>query len=145
MLYNHCNHHRPDGLPAFQGTLLHADLNGYLKVIRSPLELDCTVWWHNLNITLDWFFSSSPIRIMVTGGTGICSMQHLLLHHLGLRHWPEFQFHRSDLSSQITWIWTDQYPPADRSGADGATVNDRHTSIPAWLSSSGEAMPLSIT
>jgi len=37
VLYNHCNHHRPDVPASHSGILLHADLNGFLKVIDHPL------------------------------------------------------------------------------------------------------------
>ena len=131
-------------MASHSGTLLHADLNGYPESHRSPPELDCTVWWHRPRHNLSSVFSFSPIRMMVTGVssawiTRCCSTTCFKALARGSSSTPQ----RPIQSDKV--IWTDQCPPADRSDVDGTAANDRHTSIPTWLSSSGEAMPLSIT
>jgi hypothetical protein len=69
-----------------------------------------------------------------------------LQHLTSFKALPEVPvLHRSDLSSQIKLDLESSILPADRSDVDGTAANDWYISDTKDMSSSGEAMPLSIT
>src|SRR5690606_25031443 len=49
-----------------------------------------------------------------------------------LRHLPGVQVQpHSDHPNLTEWIWINQFPHVEKSGADGTRVNDQHISTPA--------------
>src|SRR5690606_8398885 len=121
--------HRPDNPASLSGRLQHAGQNGYPESHRSPPELDYSVWWHRPRHNPFSAFShrsASPLLAFHPHASPVVATLHVL------RHLPEVQVQpHSDQPNQTEWIWINQFPHVEKSGADGTRVNDQHISTPA--------------